>query len=64
MKKDFNTRFGLVTVKNVMIDNGFNHLEEGIDLNGGHIRPLTILGEFDLTTLNSSDIDQLIYENI
>jgi hypothetical protein len=58
--------YGDIEVKNVMVDVGFNCLEEGIDIifTEENIPTITIVGCIDLDSLTVDELEKLIEDNI
>ena len=58
--------YGDLEIKNVMVDIGFNCLEEGVDIIFTETKEptLTIIGYIDLSEITVDEVEKLIEENI
>ena len=60
MTKTFETDYGTITVKNVMIPMNINDLVEGIELSGDRIETIEITGYHDIEEMVETDVESLI----
>lgn len=59
-----NTKFGDVTVRNVMIDTDGTNLEEGLEFTVPNVsRPIEVYGYHDLEELTVTDVEDLLEDN-
>jgi len=56
-------KFGIVTVRNVMLDLDGTNLEEGIEIKGDEINLIEIIGYYDVDELKIEEIEILIEDN-
>ena len=64
-QETFDTTFGIVTVRNIMIDIDGTNLEEGIEINNPEFfKPLEILGYINIDELEEDRLEDLIADNL
>ncbi len=60
-----NTKFGDVTVRNIMIDTDGTNLEEGIEIKVDNVeQPIEFFGYHSLEDMTNEDIEELLYEEL
>ena len=60
-----NTKFGEVTVRNIVIDVDGTNLEEGINISViGSEEYVELLGYQDIEDMTNEDVEEILFENL
>jgi len=60
-----NTKFGEVTVRNIVIDVDGTNLEEGINISViGSEEYIELLGYQDIEDMTNEDVEEILFENL
>lgn len=60
-----NTKFGDVTLRNIMIHNNDTNLEEGLEVKINSMpKPIEIFGYYRLDDITNEEVEEILYEHI